>query len=102
MQVECYPFYVIGLDSKNEIEAWQSFKEEAERVFKWTKGVKVWRYPPKLFTHTDYDDGETFYVVRARVTAFETLPEGLEEAKMEGPYPEPYDYDSAVTGFALK
>jgi len=87
--IDSFPFIVTGhlivtgQQSDNEKEAWDSFYAEAEQSFRWVMGYKIWRTIPKCARL-----GEELYIVSARVIALETLPDGLEEAHIYGPYPE--------------
>lgn len=87
-KIDCFPFYILGAKSPSEEEAWDSFKREAERQFKWINGVKTWRCIPSLYVVRDFDDDEDYYVVKARAVSFEVLPKEMKKAEIEGPYEE--------------
>ena len=92
--IDSYHFSIVTMTYDREAAAWEEFKREAQRHFKWTRGEKVWRVPPTVVTLTDdtsVDKNCTSYRIRARVLAFEKLPNGMEAAKPDGPYPEPVD-----------
>ena len=102
LETECFPFLCVGDSYDNAEEAWTEFYIDAERQFRWIRGHKFWRSPPRLnHRHrVEYDD-EVFQV-RARVVAVKKLPKDVPEASVRGPYPKEPDFcdTGIVVGYA--
>ncbi len=84
--MESFGFMCIGLECETPEEAWETFKSEANRLFKWTRGFKVWRAIPELFSDIRFSENKTIYLVKARVLALEEPLDGFNEANINGPY----------------
>ena len=76
----------IGSECETPEEAWETFKSEANRLFKWIRGIKVWRTIPELFSDIRFNEDKTIFQVRARVLSLENLPEDFVEATIDSPY----------------
>ncbi len=83
-----YPFYCIGGVRETIDEAWESFYADAEAQFNLTDGIKVWRFPPKLYSNFDIPTNTQQHVVKARALVLTSLPNDVEEAQIRGPYPD--------------
>ena len=84
--MDAFSFICIGLECETPEEAWETFKADANRSFKWIKGFKIWRAIPELVSDKRFSEGVTVFQVKARVLSFEDLPKGYVEATIEGPY----------------
>lgn len=103
MENDCFVFVVSSGPCQSENEAWESFKNSARHTFKWVVGTKVWRRAPRLVVNKRVDENTTEYVVIARVISFDGLVEEIEEASIDGPYPQDYDVAGAVSlGISLE
>lgn len=101
-EVDCFPFYCVGLDCQTEEEAWSTFKKDADRQFRWIDGFKYWRTTPALSTTKVFDCDITIYRVSARLYALEECEaKGHHRAIIDGPYPEIKDPFEGVEAFGL-
>lgn len=97
-----FHFIVEGLPRPAEDEAWESFYKEAEDMFSWIKGKKIWRSYPTVHQDQDFGINGSWFTIKARVIACHRLPEGMEEAKIKGPYAWPGCRDFfSLTGYGL-
>lgn len=87
-ELDSFSFICQGYECDNEKDAWDSFKKKATKQFKLINGIKYWRRAPELLIDSQFGQSDMVYVVRARVFAIEDYIEYLEEAIIDGPYPQ--------------
>ena len=99
---ECYGFRCDGFACDNVKEAWETYVQQAKMYFKWIKGYKYWRSAPAMHRHKGFECNKEKFTVKARCFASMAKMPGMEEAKINGPYPSLiYDNEIEVSGFGL-
>lgn len=74
-----YGFYCVSLESETKEEAVKTFLDDLKTKLHWIRGYKYWRTKPDIQLQTVFDDGRHYFLVAARITAFEDeLPKAKE------------------------
>lgn len=99
--MDSFSFLCMGDKCETEESAWASWKKDAEYTFKWINGYKIWRAVPEMYADKSFDEDRIIYQVRARVVALTELPEGFEEAVIDGPYKSNNAEFESINGFGF-
>ncbi len=78
-----FGFYCIGMESETKEAAIKTFMDDLETKLHWIQGYKYWRTKPDVRPHSDFGEGREFYLVFARITAFESEFPNAEEVDIE-------------------